>query len=304
MKIFNYFKYLTKNILINFAIIIIVVFLLHFTFASMLINDYNITQSFQYIANILIFKYGTVKSQSNVDVTKLYSTYFGNTIYLVSTSFIISFVIGFYLAYLLARKNKAISLKSINIAIFIFSSVPIFILGPIAIIFNKTLNLPTVFIDLYIGNYWETFLSIITPVVILSLVVIPLVVGFNYSSLKEIIQSEYYSWAKANGVSNHKIFWNVVFRNWISSGLQKIVFIYIYLVTYSMIIERFFYIPGQSFIFQYLNNPDYLNLLMYSILMNITLIFLIKSITDLIVYILDIKKVYTIVRIGGYKWKK
>ncbi|QBF34563.1 ABC transporter permease subunit [Mycoplasmopsis phocirhinis] len=223
---------------------------------------------------------------------------------LVSSSFIISFIVGFYLAYLLAHKNKTISIKSINILIFIFSSIPVFILGPLAIIFNKTLNLPTVYIDTYLGSYWQSFLSIFTPILVLSLVIIPLVIGFNYPILKQITQSEYYSWAKANGFSKNKIFWSVIVRNWISAGLSKLVFIYIYLITYSMIIERFFYIPGQSFIFQYLNNPQYLNLLMYSILLNITLIFSIKSLTDLIIYILDIKKMYTFVKIGVYKWNK
>ncbi|MBU4693879.1 ABC transporter permease subunit [Mycoplasma zalophidermidis] len=279
--------------------------LIHWTLGYSLVPNYQTNFGLEFLKSILSFNYGNIEvNSSSISVFHVYVPYFNFTLFVVLISFVISFGIGFVISYKLAKNNKNAITGSLNIIIFIFSSIPIFILGPIAISFNKWVGLPSIYIDTYFNNFWLTFLSLIVPILILTIVITPLVVAINYPILKEILQSEYYTWSRANGFSQYKIFVTVVLRNWIAKVLQNIVLFYIFLMTYAMIIERFFYAPGQSFIFQYLGQPQYFNLLMFSILINISVIGLIKAVCDLSTYFLDTSKIVKNYRIGGVKWNK
>ncbi|VEU60853.1 oligopeptide ABC transporter permease [Mycoplasmopsis bovigenitalium] len=303
MKFFNYIEYLLKNILINFCLILISIFLIHFALGFNLVQNFRIQYSFEYIGKILIFNYGNVELNSQISVSAIFNPYFYTTFAILIIVLILSLVIGFAIAYNLAKSNNKV-FKTLNAALTFLSAMPIFIIAPLLVIINKYLFLPSVYIDTFYGNLFNTILSLLTPILILCLLVLPLIISINYPIIYDIVKSEYYLWAKANGLSYKKIFWTILIRNWLSKFIEKIVLIYSYLLTLVLVIERFFYIPGQSFIFQYLKQEKYFNLLMYSILLNIVSIIMIKSASELAIFIFDINKKQRNIYLRRLKWIK
>lgn len=302
MKFLNYLTYLFKNIILNFIVIVAILFFVHFSLSIHYSNNFSLLNSLKYIANILIFNYGTIQLDTQKSVVDLFNPYFLLSFVILFISFILSFIIGFLISYKLAKNSQNYWLKSINTIIFIVSSIPIFILGALLIILNNSLKLPIIYIDSFYENYAATILSLLVPILTLIIVVVPMIVAFNYPILRKIIQSQYYTHALAMSYSNRKIFFSVIVRNWIAQGVQNFVYIYIFLISFGMVIERFFYIPGQSFIFQYLKDRNYFNLLMHTILVNISIVFVIKSISDLVNYSLDVEKNIKVFRLRGIKW--
>lgn len=274
------------------AIILIAVFLFHLILSAFLISNVNILDSLKYIGNLFIRNYGFININSVISVEKLYFSYFKFSMILINISFLISFFISFLIAYALAKNTNNIAANTFNILVFIFSSIPIFILGPIAIGFASKVNLPIMYIESYYGSIFNTMVSLLLPILILVITILPLGISINYQILNKIIIGDYYKMAKANGANNMQLFVKVILKNWVIEYFEKVIYIYIYLLSYSMIIERFFYIPGQSFLFQYLGNPEYFALLMYSILLNIVIISLIKALAELIIFICEPQKQY------------
>ncbi|WP_029608745.1 ABC transporter permease subunit [Mycoplasma simbae] len=290
MKFLNVLMYLAKNIFINLVITCVTIFLLHFALSQTFQIDSNLLDSIKYVLNLFIFEYGSINlSNTALPTQHIFNSYFAFTFSLSLVSFVFAILFGFVIAYYLAIKPKSIFAKLSNTTFFVLSSIPIFLLGALAIILNKNVSLPITYIDSYYGSFWLSFVSLITPVLLLIILVLPLCVALFYPTLRSIVQSEYYLWAKANGFSKQKIFWTVLIRNFIGEFATKIVFIYLFLMSYTMILERFFYIPGQSFVFQYLTNKSYFSLLMYAILLNMVTIFTIKSAGELLNYLLDAK---------------
>ncbi|BAP01012.1 oligopeptide ABC transporter permease protein [Mycoplasmopsis californica HAZ160_1] len=304
MKFLNVLMYVFKSAGLNFLIILATIFSFNLAMGSFLLSDYTIYDSFNYLGNLLKFNYGDLNLSSKMSINSVFNQYFGFSLLLVTISFIFIFVLGFALAYWMCKWTKNKFLTILNSFLIALSSIPIFIFGSFVLIFNKQIALPITYIDTYYGSIAATAFSLLTPILALVLFVLPLNIAINYPIIYKIIFSDYYLWAKANGMSNFKIFWAVLVRNWISHYLQNIIFIYIYLMTYAMVLERFFYMPGQSFIFQYLKSAEYFLLLNYAILLNVVIIFVIKEICLLAIYVLDEKRKYFQFWSGVFKWRK
>lgn len=287
MDIKNTLWFALRQIIMYFVVIISTILIFHIILGLFLIENFSILSSFQYIFNILIYNYGKVNLGNEVSVTNIYLPYFGFSFILVIISFVISLIIAFSISYWLVKNNKSIYANAINLIIFIFSSIPIFILGPIAIVFAQKSSMPINFIESYFGNIWLSIYSLILPIIILILVILPLLISINTQILKSIFNSNYYKLAQMNSLSKNYIWHSIILKNWFIEFAQNIILIYIYLLSYCLIIERFFYMPGQSFIFQYLSNSKYFSMLMYSILLNLIVIGCIKSFSELLIYYIN-----------------
>ncbi|QSF13768.1 ABC transporter permease subunit [Mycoplasma sp. Mirounga ES2805-ORL] len=309
MKLQKILIFIAKQIITYFSVIIILLALLNVILGSIIVENYSFSNFINYLKGILTFDYGSFLD-TNIKVNKVFFNHFIFTSILALISFILALIISFWIAYFLAKKNKKNNVaKVLNFITFIFSSIPIVVGGSIAVIIAKSINLPAVYIEPYISNAGYTLLSLILPIFVLTITITPLMVLINYRILINIFKSEYYLMAISNGFSFKKIFLTVILRNWIEEFLKKTILIYVYILSYTLLIERFFYIKGQSLLFQYFGDPRYFNLTMYLFLFNIVTITLIKSIIDLSLYFLNIKndeqKTIRILKIGERKlWKQ
>lgn len=124
MKFFNYIEYLLKNILINFCLILISIFLIHFALGFNLVQNFRIQYSFEYIGKILIFNYGNVELNSQISVSAIFNPYFYTTFAILITVLILSLLIGFAIAYNLAKSNNNV-FKTLNSTLTFLSALPI-----------------------------------------------------------------------------------------------------------------------------------------------------------------------------------
>lgn len=304
MRYQQHIWYSIKQIFLYFVAIISTIFILHILLSLFFNTDYKFISSLTFLKNILIFNYGKINIGHEVKVSGLYFSYFWFSIIIVLVSFIFSFFISFAIAYQLAQNPKQIISSTFNVLIFVFSSVPIFILGPIAIVVARNSNSPIMYIDYFYQNIANTIWSLILPIFVLVITITPLLVSINYQIFYRILNQEYYAFAVGNGYNKSKIFRTVILRNWVSQFLENTVLIYVYLLSYTMIMERFFYIPGQSFVFQYFNKEKYFDLMIYAILINIIFISIIKAISDYSIYLLSTKKQETFFLNWKLLWKK
>ncbi|QSF13626.1 ABC transporter permease [Mycoplasma sp. Mirounga ES2805-ORL] len=182
-------------------------------------------------------------------------------------SFVISAIFGVLLGIFAGYKHGKMTDSVINIFVFIFIAVPSFILAPYMIKLFGMLNFPETYVNANEKGA-DQLLEIKSLIpAIFTMIVSQLAVYTLYTrnQVVTVLTSNYVLIAKTKGLSKMSIFWKYVFRN-ISIPLAAIIIpSYIFLLSGSIIIERFWRIPGSSnIIMQAFPNGD-INVVMFNI---------------------------------------
>lgn len=291
----NFYYFLFKKISLAILGVFITLTFLFFFLGIFINSNFSsplVIQYFKYLLSIFTFKFGKIYnstiSNSFINPATFYFFYIKLSLIFTLITFLLSIIIGFGIGIFSAYKINTKSEILTNIIIFFFSSIPTFILAPIGIILAEKLDFPINYIDPNLLGFSFTINSFIIPVIILSLGTITIFSILTKKVLLNILNQDYVIIMKANGMSSFKIFWKVIFKNLIINQLNYLIPIYVAMVSYSMIIERIFQIPGQSLLLNSVIKMNELEILSTFIFFTSLFIYLAQALIEILYQTLNV----------------
>ncbi|VEU59845.1 ABC transporter permease [Mesomycoplasma neurolyticum] len=187
------------------------------------------------------------------------------TIIVSLPSFILSLVIGIILGTIAAYNRKKAIDSAIATFVSIFIALPSFVIAPALILIFSKMGLPSEFKDPRDVSGYATFLSLITPIIVYTLGSLAGYTLFIRNQVVSVLTSNQVLIAKAKGLTNFQIFRKHVLRNASIILVGGLILSYIGLLSGSILLERFFRIPGSSnLIIQYTTSGE-INVIMFSL---------------------------------------
>ena len=299
-------KYLIRRIFISLATLLLIVFLLFMLLQFMPgspFNDERITaeqrelmnirygldkpiiiQFFNYVKNMLTGDLGVSYSISrDVPVTTLLQSRLPISFELGFWAVIVGTVIGLIFGTIAAFNQKTFWDTLATILSVVGVSVPsyVFALG----------------LSYYFGFQWQVFpilfnlqdkgMSMVLPVVALSLFTMASIARFTRTEMIEVLQSDYIQLAESKGVTGFRLLYKHVFRNASIPILTVLAPLIVGLMTGSMVVEQIFSIPGLGqLLVQAIQSNDF-NIVMGISFIYSALFIAIMLIVDILYGILD-----------------
>ena len=241
-----------------------------------LINNYNekfgLTKSLSeqfmsYLNDALSLNFGYSISLYPAKVADLIINALPWTIGLLLVSTIFSFVVGSIIGAILAWSKKISIFKTTVPILFIFSSVPFYLLGLVLIwIFSFELSwLPLFggFKATTIPEYsFSFFLEVIEHSILPSLSIVLAQSGFWALGMRSMMITtkgeDYISFAEAKGLKNERIFFNYAIRNAILPQVTALALSLSHIISGAILVEIVFSYPGiGSLLYQAIKSFDY-----------------------------------------------
>lgn len=299
-------KYLIRRIIISLATLLLIVFLLFMLLQFMPgspFNDERITaeqrelmnirygldkpiiiQFFNYVKNMLTGDLGVSYSISrDVPVTTLLQSRLPISFELGFWAVIVGTVIGLIFGTIAAFNQNTFWDTLATILSVVGVSVPsyVFALG----------------LSYYLGFQWQVFpilfnlqdkeMSMVLPVVALSLFTMASIARFTRTEMIEVLQSDYIQLAESKGVTGFRLLYKHVFRNASIPILTVLAPLIVGLMTGSMVVEQIFSIPGLGqLLVQAIQSNDF-NIVMGISFIYSALFIAIMLIVDILYGILD-----------------
>ncbi|WP_156932512.1 ABC transporter permease subunit [Mycoplasmopsis sturni] len=163
-------------------------------------------------------------------------------------SFVICIILGFIIGSLLGYIKNYFWNTFVNLFLYASSSIPVFVIAPLLLVFSEYINWPTLFIDWEYTNIGATLNSLIIPIALICLVCGSYFTIQVKNATSTILGMQYIKLAKVKGMNTWIIYWKYVFANSLIKFLHSITILYSFVLSFSLIIERVFSIPGQSII--------------------------------------------------------
>lgn len=204
-------------------------------------------------------------------------------------AFVISAFIGVILGVSAGYKRGTIYDTIINIFVFIFIAIPSFIVAPTLINLFSKIGFEKRFIaPEQTGMTWlNTINSLVPAIVVMVLSSLAVYTLYARNQVITVLTSNYVLIAKTKGLSSGQIFRKYVFRN-ISIPLSAIIIpSYIGLLSGSIIIEKFWFIPGSSTIIAQAFPQGEINVVMFNIFFFTTLSLFTEIIVDVSYALID-----------------
>ncbi|MFZ8239959.1 ABC transporter permease subunit, partial [Mycoplasmopsis bovis] len=215
--------------------------------------------------------------------------YFKYSLLFESITFILSIIFGYLLGILLAYKNGKISDAIISLLIFVFASIPVFVLAPLMIILAEYTDLPVNFVPIDSLNAGYMLLSLVLPISIILIVTVSFFAIVAKNAMLNILSKDYIKVLKTMGLSNKKIFLIGVFKNLIIETINRMLAVLVFIISLGIVMERIFQIPGQSLILTSAFTNGEINVLMCLVFYKAFVIFLFSTITEIIYDVLSVE---------------
>ncbi|QBF34735.1 ABC transporter permease [Mycoplasmopsis phocirhinis] len=222
-----------------------------------------------YFANFFRGDFGPIFIQSGgfKNIPQLFFEPLGWSILVSLPSFIIASSLGVIIGIIGGYKRGTWVDNLINGFVFVFIAVPSFILAPIALNIFQKAGFDIRFISPNeIGAGWSaTIKSIIPAVTVVSLGSLAGYTLYARNQVVTVLTSNYVLIAKTKGLSEGEIFRKYVFRN-ISIPLATIIIpSYLILLSGSIIVEKFWFIPGSATIIANSFPAGEINVVMFNV---------------------------------------
>lgn len=252
-----------------------------------------IQRYFNWLRNAIRFDFG-VSINYREPVSSILGVYIWNSFYLNVLSFLFSVFVSIPLGiYISTKHGKALD-KFILTFSLLFTSLPTFVLGIIAIKYvAPALGLPIIGMTSIGSNYTglayvkDVLLHTALPFIILSLFSLAGTLRVVKTSMLEVIRQDYIRTARAKGVSERVVIYKHAFRNALIPLIPIIVGGIVTLFSGSIIIEQVFGWPGIGNItYQAILNRDY-PLLMGSAMFYAVLTIFSNLLTDIVYAFVD-----------------
>lgn len=252
-----------------------------------------IQRYFNWLKNAIRFDFG-VSLNYREPVSSILGVYIWNSFYLNVLSFLFSVFVSIPLGiYISTKHGKALDKFVLTFSL-LFTSLPTFVLGIIAIKYvAPLLGLPIIGMTTIGSNYVgfayikDVLLHTALPFIILSLFSLAGTLRVVKTSMLEIIRQDYIRTARAKGVSERVVVYKHAFRNALIPLIPIIVGGIVTLFSGSIIIEQVFGWPGIGNItYQAILNRDY-PLLMGSAMFYAVLTIFSNLLTDIVYAFVD-----------------
>ncbi|UUD35574.1 ABC transporter permease [Mycoplasmopsis caviae] len=293
----NFAKYFFKKILLTLLGVLVTITISYFVIV-IFINNQNgqpiIKNYFKFLISIFNgFGKPLLANNSGFKSSlSLFFHYYKFSLLFVGISFVFSFFIGVLVGIWLGYKNNKFSDLAISFIVFILAAVPTFIFAPIMLIISEINDLPVNFVEPSAFGFGFTLLSLMIPISLLSLGIIAFFTTITKSNLVQILKKDYVITLKANGLNSWKIFQKAVIKNLFISIINQIVPILVLAISFSLIIELIFQIPGQSIILISMFEQGEINVIMALVFFKTLLLFILAFICELIYDILQVENGY------------
>ncbi len=262
------FKYTIKRLLQSFVTVLVVVTIV-FLLMRMLPTDYFFTedqlihltpeqrqeqlqaaglldpvpeQLVRYYGQIIRFDFGESRRiQSGVDVTKVIGSKFTVSMRLGCTALVIALLVGVIIG-VIQTLNKDRLLDHVGTAYTVFvNAVPSLVSYSLVLVFgSKVLGLPPLYSTRNVSQ------SSILPIVCLALASIASYALWTRRYMVDELNKDYIRLARVKGMSSGAIMVKHVFKNAFVPLVQQIPASFLYTIGGSLLVERFFSVPGMG----------------------------------------------------------
>ena len=262
------FKYTIKRLLQSFVTVLVVVTIV-FLLMRMLPTDYFFTeeqlikltpeqkqeqlqaaglldpvpeQLVRYYGQIIRFDFGESRRiQSGVDVTKVIGSKFTVSMRLGCTALVIALLVGVIIG-VIQTLNKDRLLDHVGTAYTVFvNAVPSLVSYSLVLVFgSKVLGLPPLYSTRNVSE------SSILPIVCLALASIASYALWTRRYMVDELNKDYIRLARVKGMSSGAIMVKHVFKNAFVPLVQQIPASFLYTIGGSLLVERFFSVPGMG----------------------------------------------------------
>ncbi|WP_027334656.1 ABC transporter permease subunit [Mycoplasmopsis felifaucium] len=287
----NFLKYLCKKISIAILSIILITSLLYVVIFAFINNEFlkskSLMNQYSEFIGSIFSNFGKVYGSSSFQNAQSYFfNYYKWSLLFEGIAFVISIILGYFIGIFLAYKQGKWSDILISSLIFIFAAIPTFIFAPLMLILAEAIDLPVNFVDPSSATVGYLLLSLILPAALLSISSISFVSIVVKKATYNILKQEYITVLRATGQNSQNIFFKGVFKNLIGDTINQIIPMILLLISFGLIIERIFQIPGQSLILLSSFKDGEINVLMclifYKLLLLIGLTIIFEFVSDLI----------------------
>lgn len=232
-----------------------------------------------YLLQVLNVNLGPSYYFSGQNVEDIISTPLFTSMTLGLVTMILSLLVAIILTYFLYIKREFSNLFKINHLIVI--SLPLFLIAPLLqFLFSVYLKWTPI-------RYNQTYLSLLLPILILSLKPIYNFTKILNNQINELYNSQFLIFAKAKGLSSTQIFFKHILKNIFISCLSHFTFYFIYLISGVFIVEHIFSIPGiSSYFITSIQERDY-PIILSIILIYGSLFILMNILADIVIKKLD-----------------
>ena len=199
-------------------------------------------QLLRYYGQVLRFDFGESRRiQSGVDVTKVIGSKFTVSMKLGCTALIIALFVGVFIG-IIQTLNKDRLLDHVGTAYTVFvNAVPSLVSYSLVLVFgSKVLGLPPLYSTRNPGE------SSILPIVCLALASIASYALWTRRYMVDELNKDYIRLARVKGMSSGSIMVKHVFKNAFVPLVQQIPASFLYTIGGSLLVERFFSVPGMG----------------------------------------------------------
>lgn len=235
-----FYQLFLKDLLLGVLSIITITLL---AFLLININSLNLSYNFA----IFTFKLFSFKIFLASE-TSIFGLYFNNSMKVILPSFGISLILGFIIGIISGYFYKSKITQYSNLIIYIFSALPVFVIAPILVVFAEQIDLPSIYVETQIANSYVSFLSLIIPNLLIIVICASVFAIFVRNSVIVELSNEYNKFLKAQGFGKVEIYFKSVFKNTFISFLPATLIIFTTILSFDLIVERIFQIPGTSVI--------------------------------------------------------
>lgn len=290
----NFYKYAFKKILFALLGIFLITLFFYVLLSQFIINDkFNsepLSKHFFAFLGSIFSNFGQVYNSSSFNsALEYFGYYFKYSLLFESITFILSIIFGYLLGILLAYKNGKISDAIISLLIFVFASIPVFVLAPLMIILAEYTDLPVNFVPIDSQNAGYMLLSLVLPISIILIVTVSFFAIVVKNAMLNILSKDYIKVLKTMGLSNKKVFFIGVFKNLIIETINRMLAVLVFIISLGIVMERIFQIPGQSLILTSAFTNGEINVLMCLVFYKAFVIFLFSAITEIIYDVLSVE---------------
>ncbi|WP_416738049.1 ABC transporter permease subunit [Mycoplasmopsis meleagridis] len=242
--------YLFKKVFLSLGTLVVVSMFAYLFLFSLIEKEKSLSQSFISFFKNIFNGFGLIRNSSlrieyNSNLN-LFLNHLQYTFIFILFSLLVASFLGLFLGILFGLNSNKKSSIIFSFLIFIITSLPIFILAPIFILIAQNNDLPIIFLkpNEY-GLFWS-FLSLIFPVVLLSLVPLTYIFISTKNLIMQSFLEEYIIQMKALGLSNWLILKKALLRNIFANYFANLLNVVLITLGISFILERIFDIPGES----------------------------------------------------------
>nr|WP_307907096.1 ABC transporter permease subunit [Mycoplasmopsis bovis] len=232
----NFYKYAFKKILFALLGIFLITLFFYVLLSQFIINDkFNsepLSKHFFAFLGSIFSNFGQVYNSSSFNsALEYFGYYFKYSLLFESITFILSIIFGYLLGILLAYKNGKISDAIISLLIFVFASIPVFVLAPLMIILAEYTDLPVNFVPIDSLNAGYMLLSLVLPISIILIVTVSFFAIVVKNAMLNILSKDYIKVLKTMGLSNNKVFFIGVFKNLIIETINRMLAVLVFIIS-------------------------------------------------------------------------